>query len=99
MERVRVGGHALRVEAAGTGPPHFVCLHGLVDTLEIWDHLARSLVQRGRVVQFDQRGHGESEAPSEGYHVSIGTNCSVSAAAPCWGGGSLERGRSDSPMP
>ncbi len=78
MERVRVGGHALRVEAARTGPPHFVCLHGLVDTLEIWNHLARPLVQRGRVVRFDQHGHGESDAPPEGYQNRLNRNAGSS---------------------
>ena len=37
MQSVDVGGHALRVEARGAGSPSFVLLHGLVDTLEIWD--------------------------------------------------------------
>jgi len=37
--RVDVGGHALRVETRGAGPPHFVCLHGLADTLAIWSRL------------------------------------------------------------
>ena len=32
MEKVDVGGHALRADSTGTGPPTFVCLHGLVDS-------------------------------------------------------------------
>lgn len=67
MARLDVGGHELRVDAAGEGPPHFVCLHGLVDTLEIWDPVAKPLSERGRLVRVDQRGHGESDAPPGPY--------------------------------
>ncbi len=67
MQRVDVGGHALRVEDRGAGSPSFVLLHGLVDTLEIWDRLIDPLAQRGRVVRLDQRAHGESEAPPGPY--------------------------------
>ena len=67
MQRLDLGGHALRVEARGAGSPSFVLLHGLVDTLEIWDRLIDPLAQRGRVVRLDQRAHGESEAPPGPY--------------------------------
>ena len=64
---VDVGGHALRVASDGRGPPDFVCLHGLVDSLAIWERLAPGLGARGRVVRIDQRGHGGSEAPPGPY--------------------------------
>ena len=63
MQRIDVGGHRLRVDVSGDGPPDFLCLHGLVDRLEIWDRLVAPLSERGRVIRADQRGHGESEAP------------------------------------
>jgi pimeloyl-ACP methyl ester carboxylesterase len=66
-EQVEVGGHALNVRAEGSGSPHFVCLHGLVDRLEIWDRLAPSLSARGSVLRFDQRGHGRSGTPPGPY--------------------------------
>jgi pimeloyl-ACP methyl ester carboxylesterase len=68
-QRIDVGGHELRCRSEGPAheraaeAPTFVCLHGLVDTLEIWDKLAPALALRGHVVRFDQRGHGESDAP------------------------------------
>ena len=68
-QRIDLGSHALRCrsEAASTKidatAARFVCLHGLVDTLEIWDKLAPALAERGPIVRFDQRGHGESGAP------------------------------------
>ncbi len=59
--------HTLRARVESSAPPEFVCLHGLVDTLEIWDRIAGPLADRGRVVRFDQRGHGESGAPEGPY--------------------------------
>ncbi len=64
---VDVGGHRLRVAVSGDGEPTFVCLHGLVDSLAIWDRVAGPLAGRGRVVRVDQRGHGGSEAPAGPY--------------------------------
>jgi len=64
---VQVGGHRLRVVSAGHGSPNLLCLHGLVDRLEIWDRLAAPLAERWRVVRMDQRGHGASEAPAGPY--------------------------------
>jgi pimeloyl-ACP methyl ester carboxylesterase len=63
MTKVDVGGHRLRVDVTGVGPPDLLCLHGLVDRLEIWDRLVAPLSERGRVIRVDQRGHGESDAP------------------------------------
>jgi pimeloyl-ACP methyl ester carboxylesterase len=61
--RLDAGGFRLRAVASGAAPPVFACLHGLTDTLEIWDALLPALEGRGRVVRFDQRGHGASDAP------------------------------------
>jgi 3-oxoadipate enol-lactonase len=66
-QHVDVGGHALRVETWGAGPPYFVCLHGLADTLSIWSRLAPGLADRGQVVLVDQRAHGGSDAPPGPY--------------------------------
>jgi len=66
-QKIHAGGHALRVMRAGSGPPVFLCLHGLVDSLEIWDRLSPGLEARGEVVRYDQRAHGESDAPAGPY--------------------------------
>ena len=63
MTRISLGGHSLRYDDLGRGEPVFVCIHGLADTLEVWDEIAGPLAARGRVVRIDQRGHGESGAP------------------------------------
>ena len=65
--RLAVGDHSLRIASSGTGPPDFLCLHGLVDQLEIWDRLVGPLSERGRAIRLDLRGHGESDAPPGPY--------------------------------
>ena len=62
-----LGDYALRVSQEGEGPRRFVCLHGLVDDLTIWDRLAPSLAERGQLTRYDQRGHGTSDAPPGPY--------------------------------
>ena len=61
--RLALDGFSRRYAEAGGGEPVFLCLHGLADTLEVWDALAGPLAERGRLVRIDQRGHGESGAP------------------------------------
>ncbi len=68
VRMIRTETHTIRTAADGCGPPDWVCLHGLVDRLEIWDHLAPNLAERGRVIRMDQRGHGGSGAPAGPYH-------------------------------
>lgn len=48
------------------GPP-LVLLHGLASTSHIWDLMAPRLAGGYRVVALDQRGHGESAQPDDGY--------------------------------
>ena len=50
----------------GTGQP-LVLLHGLASTCHIWDLVAPILAQWYRVYALDQRGHGESDKPADGY--------------------------------
>ena len=64
---VSLGDHEINVLSRGEGDRHFTCLHGLVDTLDIWKRLAPALEERGRVIRIDQRGHGASGAPPGPY--------------------------------
>ena len=50
----------------GAGQP-VVLLHGLASNARIWDFVAPELAQAARVVAVDQRGHGLSDKPDEGY--------------------------------
>ena len=65
MERhtVDVNGLNLHVIVDGVGPTIFL-LHGFPDTHHLWRHVAPRLVAAGfRVIAFDQRGYGQSDAP------------------------------------
>jgi len=44
-----------------------VLLHGLSSNSRIWDLTAPYLLERFRVIAIDQRGHGLSDKPDEGY--------------------------------
>jgi pimeloyl-ACP methyl ester carboxylesterase len=60
-------GVALNVLAEGDGEP-VVLLHGHTLDLRVWDEVVPTLVRAGfSVVRYDQRGHGRSSSPSEGY--------------------------------
>jgi len=61
------GERRINVLSHGEGARHFTCLHGLVDTLDVWKRLAPALAERGRVTRIDQRGHGASDAPPGPY--------------------------------
>jgi pimeloyl-ACP methyl ester carboxylesterase len=50
----------------GDGPP-IVLLHGLSSSSRIWDWTAPLLTDRHRVVALDQRSHGLSDQPDDGY--------------------------------
>jgi pimeloyl-ACP methyl ester carboxylesterase len=55
----------------GDAPP-FVLVHGLSSNARTWDQVAGYLAAAGhRVVAFDQRGHGLSEKPDQGYDSAM----------------------------
>jgi pimeloyl-ACP methyl ester carboxylesterase len=53
-------------EWGGQGRP-IALLHGLASNAGIWEPVAARLAPRFRVVAFDQRGHGRSDKPNDGY--------------------------------
>lgn len=53
-------------EFSRRGTP-LILLHGLASQSHIFDLVAPKLAQSFRVIAFDQRGHGESEKPDEGF--------------------------------
>ena len=62
--RVRVGDISLNMLDAGTGEP-VLLLHGFPDSLTVWREVAPQLSAAGyRVIAFDQRGFGDSDAPA-----------------------------------
>ena len=55
----------------GSLPRHtFVLAHALGCELTMWDALAHHLAEHGRVVRYNQRGHGDSEAPAGPYTMA-----------------------------
>ena len=53
----------------------FLLVHGLASNARLWDGVAQHLAQRGHpVVAVDQRGHGRSSKPDEGYDMATVAN-------------------------
>src|ERR1700686_4434225 len=63
MRRIKVGNLAVAVSDAGDGPP-VVLLHGLACGKRMWFHQIRALRRRFRVIAYDLRGHGQTDAPA-----------------------------------
>src|SRR5438270_7408191 len=57
-------GVSLHVEETGQGLP-LVLTHGLGDRLETWDAIVGELASHHRVLRWDLRGHGRSDAPDD----------------------------------
>src|ERR1700684_973837 len=62
MEKIQVGSLAVAVSDAGDGPP-VVLLHGLACGKRMWFHQIRALRRHFRVIAYDLRGHGQTDAP------------------------------------
>lgn len=63
MDQIRVGDLAVAISDVGDGPP-VVLLHGLACGQRMWFHQVRALRGRFRVITYDQRGHGGTDAPA-----------------------------------
>jgi pimeloyl-ACP methyl ester carboxylesterase len=65
--RVELQGLTLRVREWPTDGPPIVLVHGLASNSRIWDDVAACLADEYRVVALDQRGHGLSDRPTDGF--------------------------------
>jgi pimeloyl-ACP methyl ester carboxylesterase len=65
--RVTVNGLTLRVREWESGDSPIVLVHGLASNSRIWDDVAVRLAEQHRVVALDQRGHGLSDRPTDGF--------------------------------
>ena len=63
MAKIQVGNLAVAVSDAGDGPP-VLLLHGLACGKRMWFHQIRALRRRFRVIAYDLRGHGQTDAPA-----------------------------------
>ena len=66
-EWTRYGGLRLHVRNWGGEGHPVVLLHGLASTCRIWDFVAPILARDFAVIAVDQRGHGDSGKPEQGY--------------------------------
>src|SRR3954447_25638242 len=59
----------------GDGGRPFVLVHGLASNAHLWDGVADRLAVLGHAVTtVDQRGHGQSDKPDDGYDFVTVTN-------------------------
>jgi pimeloyl-ACP methyl ester carboxylesterase len=69
MPQAPANGLSLYYEARGRGSP-LVLVHGFACGLRMWDPQVRAFSPRWRVVTYDARGHGVSDAPAEATRYS-----------------------------
>jgi pimeloyl-ACP methyl ester carboxylesterase len=70
MDRfVRVRGLCFRVTTWGSGRNPMLALHGVHGTAQSWEGLVQALNGTVPLIAMDQRGHGESSWPDDGYDV------------------------------
>lgn len=67
LERDGVALRYLQWNAEATARPAILLLHGLSSNATFWTRLAGRLPKR-RLIALDQRAHGASAAPEDGYH-------------------------------
>ena len=60
---------AVRIDAGPEGAPTAVLSHSLGCDLSMWDPQVQALSRHFRVVRFDHRGHGQSDAPDGDYSI------------------------------
>src|SRR5580692_7071739 len=72
MAKIQVGDLVVDISDTGAGLP-VVLLHGLACGKRMWFHQIRALRNRFRVIAYDQRGHGLTDAPTvaSGYSAAL----------------------------
>jgi pimeloyl-ACP methyl ester carboxylesterase len=76
------------------GAPGVLLLHGLAATAWSWTPVARRLRRVARVVAMDMRGHGLSDAPTDGYEPATLAEDAIAVAE---GAGLLGRASDEAP--
>ncbi len=69
MNTIEANGITIHYEVSGSdaGKPWVTLSHSLSCHLGMWDELTAALAPRFKVLRYDTRGHGETEAPSGAY--------------------------------
>jgi 3-oxoadipate enol-lactonase len=72
MPKIEANGIRLHYELAGPANAPVVMLSNSLGTrLEMWDPQAHALAERYRVLRYDSRGHGRSDAPNGPYTIDV----------------------------
>jgi 3-oxoadipate enol-lactonase len=72
MPKIRANGIQLYYELAGPAEAPVVLLSNSLGTrLEMWDPQMQALTERYRVLRYDSRGHGRSDAPDGPYTIDM----------------------------
>lgn len=66
-----VNGERTRIRDSGGKKPALVLVHGLANSLEIWDRVAGKLARQFRLIAFDLPGFGEASRPDAAYDGSF----------------------------
>jgi len=70
--KVKANGIAINYQVDGPeGAPWLILSNSLATNLAMWEHQARELSRSFRVLRYDQRGHGETEAPAGRYPFDL----------------------------
>lgn len=67
--KARINGTQIGYEIEGDNGPWVVMSHSLACSLRMWDEQAALLRRQYRVLRFDTRGHGASDAPGGAYSL------------------------------
>jgi 3-oxoadipate enol-lactonase len=70
MPHLESNGIRLHYQVQGDGPP-LVLAHGYAASSAMWRHQLPVLLERYRVITYDARGHGESDAPDGAGHYTL----------------------------
>ena len=69
--QVNANGIGINYQVDGTAGPWLVFSNSLATDLSMWDAQARDFASAYRVLRYDQRGHGKTEAPAGRYTFDI----------------------------
>jgi 3-oxoadipate enol-lactonase len=70
--KIKANGIAVNYEAEGPeGAPVVMVSHGIATSLAIWTEVSRHLRSKYRVIRYDSRGHGGTDAPAGDYSLEL----------------------------
>lgn len=68
-QKLDIRGIGIQIEDHGGSGEAIVFIHHGGSNLRMWDPVLPFLADNYRCITFDLRGHGRSDAPTEGYHI------------------------------